>query len=204
MANPIYQYTWKTGWNTSGSVKAWPSLDQQKADLIAGLKKATLEQMASKFAEVGHWLKVDSITVDIMKYTTSMNFTIIEFQAEGVTTVVFESDATLNQEFSPQGWEEFLIGLGAAIVLACMAHPIMFFVLLLIVALTIFALAGGFKGLLFGPGGGGGIGDIGTVIIVLAVLGVGAYVAVQYFGRKKREPRIQSRQGRTYEERRWR
>ena len=182
--NPIYQYTWKTGWNTSGSVKAWPSIDQQKADLIAGLKKATLEQMAAKFAEVGHWLKVDSISVDINQYTTHWNFTIIEFEAQGVTTVVFESDATLNQEFSPQGWEEFLIGLGAAIVLACMAHPIMFFVLLVIVALTIFALAGGFKGVLFGSGNPSPLADIGTTIIIVTVLALGTYAAVKYFGGK--------------------
>jgi hypothetical protein len=203
--NPIYQYTWKTGWNNSGRVIGWPSIDAQKADLRQGIAKATLQKMVEKFAEVGHWLKVDSITVDITKYTTSMNYTTIEFQAEGQTTIVFQSDATLNQEFSPQGWEEFLVALVATIVLAIEAQPALFFILLIIVALTIFALTGGFKGVLFGAGGGGGaVGDIGTIVIVLAVLGIGAYVAVHYFGRKKGEPRVQTRQGRAYRERRWR
>jgi hypothetical protein len=180
---PIYQYTWKSGWKfDKQQVKDVHATNEAvQTDIKNGMRTAMLEQFSKKFAELGHWYVVDSINVNITSFELlrpgySPYFP-CSASAEGTTTVIFRSDATLEQEFSPQGWEEVLLAICEAILAAIILHPVLFFALLLIVALTVFSLAGGFKGVLFGAGGGGTLGDIGT-IIAIGIIGIGGLLVL--------------------------
>jgi hypothetical protein len=189
---PIYQYTWKTGWTNKSSTAYKVSESDIKSDLKTGMSKAMIDEFSKKFAELGRWFIVDSINVDIAKFSKTLDYPYIPLpyapctvEAEGTTTVIFRSDATPEQEFSPQGWEEILLSIIALVETAILTHGTLFFVLLIIIALTIFALAGGFKGVLFGGGGGGGLGDIGT-IIAISIIGIGGLILLSsYLGKGK-------------------
>lgn len=188
---PIYQYTWQSGWSLNSGVNELKTDDEWKADIKNGIGKAMLEKLMQKLAEVGKWVKVDSVAVSITSYERTPSHPYepsdVRITAQGTTIVIFQSDATPDEKFSPQGWTEILWAIIALVEQAIMLHGTLFFVVLIIIALTIFTLAGGFKGVLFGPGGGGGLGDIGT-IIVICVLGLGALIVLpSLLGKKGRK-----------------
>jgi hypothetical protein len=177
--NPIYQYTWKSGWNIGkSSVCLQVSDGNIQNDIKNGIRKAMLESFTKKFAEIGRWFIVDSVNVNVTSFSKTLDYPYIPLplapctvQAEGTTTIIFRSDATPDQEFSPQGWEEILWAILALIETAITLHGVLFFALLIIIALTFYNLAGGFTGTLFGAGAGA-LGTIGTIIVV-AIVGVG-------------------------------
>jgi len=189
MANQtaIYQYTWKHGWNIDASEHGsigggLPSNAEIIADVKNGLKKATFEQIAEKFAQLGRWLIVDSIAVDV---TTLLRYPPVGGVAppdhiEGTTTTVFRTDATPDTDFAPatgfMGWDDLLVVILGTIISVIMAHQTLFFVLLIILALIWYNYAGGFKGTLFGQGSGS-LADIGT-IIAIAILGFGGLLVL--------------------------
>jgi len=183
MANQtaIYQYTWKSGWNIDatekGRVGGPPSDGEIRDDIKAGIKQVAFAKMAEKFIQLGRWLKVDSVSVDITKLTrTGMpGGGGISDYVEGTTTVVFRSDVTPDEDFAPatgfMGWDDVLLVILGTIITVVLAHPGLFFILLIILALVWFIQSGGLKGVLFGQGGGS-LADIGT-IIAIGIIGIG-------------------------------
>ena len=62
----IYQYTWKHGWHIDAQGTTLnPTENEIRRDLRDGMAKATFQELAAKFAELGRWLVVDSVTVDV-------------------------------------------------------------------------------------------------------------------------------------------
>jgi hypothetical protein len=181
----MYQYTWTSGWTTKASANIWDSNEALQNDLKNGHKKAMIQEITKKFAELGKWLKIDSVNVNIQSFRRPMPSYV---EAEGTTTIIFESDATPEQEFSPQGWEEILWAILGLIETAITLHGTLFFILLIIIAVTLFVIAGGFKGVLFGAGAGG-LGDVGT-IIAIGIIGIGGLLVLSSFlGKEKRKGR---------------
>ena len=178
----IYQYTWKHGWGLrSQDARLTSTEDQVKADLRQGMAKAAFQELAAKFAEIGKWLTVDSVVVDIIKLTRFVPASYeVFYDAEGTTQIIFRTNATPNEDFAPatgfMGWDDLLTVIVGTIITVILAHQTLFFILLIIIALTWFALSGGFKGVLFGQGGGS-LADIGT-IIAIAILGFGGLLVL--------------------------
>jgi hypothetical protein len=202
MSTMIYQYTWDLPYEVKFTEKGLNNTeDDVRNDLKQGIAKATLEKLTEKLASIGKWIKVDSLTVDITSfyrqfqygYPPSPPITI----AKGKAITVFSTDATPDQEFSPQGWEEALGFIVGSIIAIIMAHQVLFFALLIIIALTFLASrltayneAGGVTGTLFGAGSAGNpLAQIGTfiivILIILALAGLLPTVMLWLTGRKK-------------------
>jgi len=192
MANQtaIYQYVWKHDWHIDAQGANVNSTENQiRADLKSGIAKAAFQELAAKFAEIGRWLVVDSVTVDVtglQKYGRP-NVAIF-WNATGTTEMVFRTDATPDQDFYPEsgfvGWESILLVIIGTIISVVLAHPGLFFILLIILALAYYNQSGGFKGTLFGQGGGS-LADIGT-IIAIAILGFGGLLVLSsWLGQRK-------------------
>lgn len=183
MANQtaIYQYTWKHGWNlTSQATRLNSSENEIRVDLKLGMAKAAFQELVTKFAELGRWLVVDSVTVDVKDVLKWGDGVSTYWGAGGTTEMVFRTDATPDQDFYPEsgfvGWGTILTVILGTIITVILGHQTLFFILIIIIALTWFALSGGFKGVLFGPGGGS-LADIGT-IIAIAILGFGGLLVL--------------------------
>jgi len=185
-ATVIYQYTWKTGFDFTANEWGFAHTETEvREDTKNGISKNILQQFAAKFAELGRWFIVDSINVNVTSlYRDPISIHGYKDYITGTATMIFRSDATPDEDFYPQsgfvGWLALLEIIIATTISIILAHSTLFFILLIIIALTIFTLAGGFKGVIFGAGSGGITADIGTIVIILAV----AFLGFTYFSRR--------------------
>jgi hypothetical protein len=197
-ATTIYSYTVIFNWKFQAN---YPGLDpdaQVEHDAEQGMNNESAQQFAARMATTGYWYKIDSISSEATVGNKTGNpygepVWLADFA--GNTTIKFESDQNfpstngtgtsstaanyknpeyqlLNIRVLPvQGWEEVIIAIITAIVVAIDAYPLIFLVIVLVGVLAIVywevASHGGLSSF-FAPGIAGQI--IEVIVIVGAII----------------------------------
>lgn len=169
------------------------------AELRDKMAAQALKQFTDGFAskEPGHWFNVGAINSefgvgetrgDITFYTPLTWDFGINYVIKCKTTVQFQSDIKDPKAMSSPQLEAVVIAIITAIVELMAAHPLMFLLLVTVIAVIIGAIwlqsAGGISSLIGGPGVGG---QIVTVILVLGTLIAAVIILPKYVkGRAKK------------------